>query len=206
MRSSLRRHAALLLLFYPGALPLVSYANADVDDDDAGTLPTVQVQAQAQDDYVVKHTRTLKTDTPLSEVPQSISVISAEQLRDQDAQNLQEALRYTAGVRADQYGLDNRGDWYSLRAGSSGTTLLNGLRMPQSGYYGLVREEPFAFERIEVLHGPASVLAGQNAPGGVVNLVSKRPREDAAGEIDVEVGTDALRQLGVDLTDRKSVV
>ncbi|MET0893748.1 MAG: TonB-dependent siderophore receptor, partial [Pseudoxanthomonas sp.] len=110
-----------------------------------------------------------------------------------------EVLRYTAGVRSEMYGLDNRGDWFTLRGGSEGSVLLDGLRVPLTGWYGVVRNEPFAFERIEVLRGPASVIAGQNGPGGVVNLVSKRPQASAAREVSVQVGNDNHRQLGVDL-------
>lgn len=141
-----------------------------------------------------------KTDTPLAEVPQSITVIGAEQIRDQNAQTMQEALRYTPGVRHELYGLDNRGDWFALRGGSEGSVLLDGLRVPLTGWYGVVRNEPYAFERIEVLRGPASLVAGQNGPGGVVNMVSKRPLADAQREVALQVGENALRQVAADLT------
>ena len=56
------------------------------------------------------------SDTPSNEVPQSISVISADQISDQNAQTRQEVLRYTAGVRSEMYGLDNRGDcWFGTQ-------------------------------------------------------------------------------------------
>ncbi|MCW7536438.1 TonB-dependent siderophore receptor [Aquabacterium sp. A7-Y] len=141
-----------------------------------------------------------RTDTPLKEVPQSVSVIGAEQIRDQNAQTLQEVLRYTAGVHAEVYGLDNRGDWFTMRGGSEGSTLLDGLRLPLSGWYGVVRNEPYAFERVEVLRGPASVMAGQNGPGGLVNLVSKRPQPEAQREISVQLGNHQHQQLAADLT------
>jgi iron complex outermembrane receptor protein len=173
------------------------------------TLPAVRVRAAADSEtatspvsgYRAKRSGTAtKTDTPLNEVPQSISVIGAEQLRDQASPNMQEALRYTAGVRAETYGLDNRGDWFSLRGGSSGSTLIDGLRRPLTGYWGIIRNEPYAFERIEVLRGPASVIAGQNGPGGVVNLVSKRPLAERAGEIGVQFGSYNHKQLQADFT------
>ena len=57
-----------------------------------------------------------KTDTPLVEVPQSISVIGADQMDLQGAQSLGQALGYTAGVNPDQYGLvDSRIDWFMVR-------------------------------------------------------------------------------------------
>lgn len=141
-----------------------------------------------------------KTDTPLNQVPQAISVISADQITDQASQNLQEVLRYTAGVRADMYGVDNRGDWFTMRGGSEGSTLLDGLRLPLSGWWGVVRNEPYAFERIEVLRGPASVVAGQNGPGGVVNLVSKRPQATPQREVAVQFGSYDHKQVSADLT------
>jgi iron complex outermembrane recepter protein len=173
------------------------------------TLAPVPVRASAEREtatgpvpgYTAKRSATAtKTDTPLAEVPQSISVIGAEQVRDQNSQTLQEVLRYSAGVRAELYGLDNRGDWISLRGGSDGSTLLDGLRLPLTGWWGDVRNEPYAFERIEVLRGPASVIAGQNGPGGVINLVSKRPQAEAAREVAVQLGNFGHKQVSADLT------
>ncbi len=166
---------------------------------DATTLDTVEVQGQVGG-YVAGRSGVMKTDAPLNEIPQSITVIGADQIRDQNAQTMQEVLRYAPGVRAEMYGLDNRGDWFTLRGGSEGSVLLDGLRVPLTGWYGVVRNEPFAFERIEVLRGPASVIAGQNGPGGVVNLVSKRPQATATREVSVQVGNDDHRQVGVDFT------
>ena len=173
------------------------------------TLPAISVKAGADqerangtvDGYRARRSVTAtKTDTPLNEVPQSITVITADQIKDQNAQTMQEVLRYTAGVRSEMYGLDNRGDWFSLRGGSEGSVLLDGLRLPLTGWYGVVRNEPYAFERIEVLRGPASVIAGQNGPGGVVNLVSKRPQDEAMREVQVQLGNDNHKQVSADLT------
>jgi iron complex outermembrane receptor protein len=173
------------------------------------TLPAVRVKAAVEKEsatgpvigYTAGRSATAtKTDTPLNEVPQSISVITADQLRDQASPNMQEALRYSAGVRNEVYGVDNRGDYFSMRGGSEGSVLLDGLRLPLTGWWGVIRNEPFAFERIEVLRGPASVIAGQNGPGGVVNLVSKRPQAEAAREVQVQLGTDDHKQVAADLT------
>src|SRR5690606_6410612 len=130
-----------------------------------------------QGGYVATRSNTAtKMDLPLIETPQSITVVTSDQIRDQASPNLQEVLRYTPGVRHELYGIDNRGDWVSLRGSQETTTLLDGMRLPLTGWYGVVRTEPYAYERIAVLRGPASIIAGQNDPGGVVNLVSKRPQ------------------------------
>lgn len=200
-----RRACAVSLLAFALSISLQTMAAAaeettPADARDPKTLDKLTVRGQAEP-YAAGSTRAgTKTDTPIEEIPQAISVITAEQMRDQNAQSLQEALRYSAGVRTDQYGLDNRGDWFALRGGSSGTTLLNGMRLPLVGWWGVVREEPYAFERVEVLHGPSSVMAGQNAPGGVVNLVSKRPQAVASREISLQAGNNDHRQLAADLT------
>ena len=167
------------------------------------TLPSIRVEGGAERDapYAPKRSSTAtRTETPLNEVPQSITVITAAQIRDQNAQTLQETLRYTAGVHADLYGLDNRGDWFSLRGGSVGSTLLDGLRLPLTGWWGIMRNEPYAFERIEVMRGPASIIAGQNGPGGVVNLVAKQPLADAQSEVGLQLGNENHRQLAADFT------
>lgn len=163
-------------------------------------LGGITVTAQ-RDGYVAhRSTTATKMDIPLLETPQSVSVITADQIRDQAPPNLQEVLRYTPGVRHELYGIDNRGDWVSLRGSQELTTLLDGLRLPLTGWYGVVRTEPYAYERIEVLRGPASIIAGQNDPGGVVNLVSKRPRAEASREIGVRVGNYNRREIQADLT------
>lgn len=179
--------------------PTAVLAQDAPQETDATTLQAVEVKGQVEG-YVTGRSGVMKTDAPLNEIPQSITVISKEQIRDQNAQTMQEVLRYTAGVRSEMYGLDNRGDWFTLRGGSEGSVLLDGLRVPLTGWYGVVRNEPYAFERIEVLRGPASVIAGQNGPGGVVNLVSKRPQETAQREISVQVGNNSHRQIALDLT------
>lgn len=208
--------SALLLLAAAGGSTLVAEparAQAAASPPSAAsapaeaTLPVVRVRGQSETatgpvkGYAAQRSGTAtKTDTPLNEVPQSISVIGAEQIRDQGSPNLQEALRYTPGVRTETYGVDNRGDWFSLRGGSNGSTLLDGLRRTLTGYWGIIRYEPYAFERIEVLRGPASVIAGQNGPGGVVNLVSKRPLAEHAAEAGIQLGNYDHKQIQADLT------
>lgn len=147
-----------------------------------------------------RSTTATKTNTPLLETPQSVTVIGARQIREQASPNLQETLRYTPGVRHELYGVDNRGDWVSLRGSEESTTLLDGMRLPLTGWYGVVRSEPYAYERIEVLRGPSSIIAGANDPGGVVNLVSKRPQAEALREFGVRVGNYNRRELQADLT------
>lgn len=149
-----------------------------------------------------------KTDTPIAETPQSISVITPQQMQDQGAQTIQDALRYTAGVRSETYGLDSRGDW-SLVRGVAPVVFQDGTQQT-FGSYSNSRPDPFTLERVEVIKGPASVLYGQGSIGGIVALQSKRPQEETRREVQVQYGSFDRKQVGVDVTgavtDDKSVL
>jgi iron complex outermembrane receptor protein len=128
-----------------------------------------------------------KTDTPLIEIPQSISVISAEQIDLRGALTVSDVLLYTAGVRSEAFGLDSRVDSYNVR-GATPAQYLDGMRMIY-GSYNTARVDPYALDRVEVLRGPSSVLYGQGTIGGLVNLASKRPTFDTRSEVGISYGT-----------------
>lgn len=169
-------------------------------------LPEVKVSADQEkangvvNGYVAKRAKTAtKTDTPIVETPQSISVITRDQMRDQNVQSVQEALRYSAGVTADQYGSDSRADNITIR-GAEGTQYLDGLRQVNTYYQDLARPDPYTLERIEILRGPSAMLFGSGGVGGIVNLVTKRPQETAQNQISVSLGNYDSKQIQADFT------
>ena len=174
-----------------------------------GSLPEVRVNASAEAEtattpvigYRAKNAVTAtKTDTPLSETPQSVTVVTRDQMVDQGATNLQDALNYAAGVRSDAYGLDSRADSFLVR-GSEPSGYLDGLQMYSSGWYtATARPDPYTLERLEVLRGPAGMLFGAGTAGGVVNMVSKRPQQEAYREVGVQLGSWGRKQILADLT------
>ncbi len=95
------------------------------------------------------------------------------------------------------YGSDSRSDWLLVR-GFTPARYMDGLALPEGSGTGITRIEPYGLEQIEVLKGPASVNYGAMPPGGLVNYVSKRPTEDTLREVEVQVGSDDLRQVAVD--------
>ena len=139
-----------------------------------------------------------KTDTPLMETPQSITVITRDRMELQGAQSVQQAVGYTAGVTAAAFGVDNRGDSVKIR-GADSTQYLDGL-LNSVGFYNNTRPDPYALERIEVLKGPSGMLYGQGAVGGILNQVSKRPQAEAAREIGISYGNYQRKQIQADLT------
>jgi iron complex outermembrane receptor protein len=135
-------------------------------------------------------TTATKTDTPLIETPQAISVIPKEIIQLRDDQRVKEALQLTAGVQVDKAGADTRYDEVSIRGFSSTEfgDYRDGLRQP-SLFALYHRSEPYGLESIEILKGPSSVLFGQNAPGGLVNVISKQPTPGMVNEVVGEYGS-----------------
>lgn len=147
-------------------------------------------------------TTATKTDTPLIETPQSISVVTADQIREQNAQSMQEALAYTAGVAGGIVAKSSSfEDTMSIRGfeanPQTGNFYRDGMRYMNNQYNG--KQEPYGLERIEVLKGPASILYGAAAPGGVINTVTKRPTAEPVRELRLEVGNHARRQIAADI-------
>ncbi|WP_050032623.1 TonB-dependent siderophore receptor [Bradyrhizobium sp. LTSP857] len=142
-----------------------------------------------------------KTDTPLRETPQSISVVTADRVTDQGATNVQESLRYVPGVFADAYGADSRGDYPRIR-GQDPNIYLDGTRVVNTFNFNEWRPEPYTLERIEVLRGPSSVLYGDTSTAGLLNLISKRPQAESANEIGVQYGSFNRKQVQLDSTGK----
>ncbi|UXZ99136.1 TonB-dependent siderophore receptor [Pseudomonas phytophila] len=157
---------------------------------------------EGYESYVPKTSNSAsKTNTPLIEIPQSISVVTRKQMEDQGAQTVTDALRYVPGVKVEAYGLDPKGfDWLYIRGfnGQSTSDYLNGLRQ-QNNSYAFFRSEPYAFDRIDVVKGPSSTLFGQGDAGGIINRVSKKPEVNHVNEVQLSVGNYDRRQGQFDL-------
>ncbi|PTE20320.1 TonB-dependent siderophore receptor [Cereibacter changlensis JA139] len=143
-----------------------------------------------------------KTGAALRDVPQAVNVVTADQARAQGALSVVSVLSYTPGV-VGQYGdTDIRHDWLTIR-GFRPDRYADGLRQNFGARgYSQPRAEPFGLERTEVLKGPASVLYGQATPGGIVNVVSKRPVDREVREVDLSYGSYDRKQIGLDLGGR----
>ncbi|MEI5676955.1 TonB-dependent siderophore receptor [Mesorhizobium sp. CGMCC 1.15528] len=154
------------------------------------------------DGYVASRSATgSKTDTPLIETPQSISVVTADQMEAQRVESLGNALRYTPGVSGEMWGNDTRGSGLQVRGFDAWDEIFfkDGLRLKGSAFVSFLSLEPYGAERIEILHGPASVLYGQNSPGGIINYVSKRPTGETFREIEVSAGSFDRYQTQFDM-------
>ncbi|WP_246362339.1 MULTISPECIES: TonB-dependent siderophore receptor [Halomonadaceae] len=186
-------------LLQGSGLKVVKRGPADYVMEKTGTaenmvLDTVAVVGSriSSDGYLAFSTSAgSKTDTPLIELAQSISVVTEEQLRDRQPSSVEQAVAYTAGVRVEAAGMDPRFDLISVRGYPTvyHGDFLDGLRQPNSGWLSYYSTVPYNLERIEVVKGPDSMRYGQLSPGGLVNRVSKRPSADAPQEVQLQVGS-----------------
>jgi iron complex outermembrane receptor protein len=130
--------------------------------------------------------------------PASVSVITAKEIQQRGAETVEEVLQYTAGVTTDFYGSDDRYDFFKIR-GFDATTYRDGLVIGRP--FGGVREDAYAFERVEVLKGASSSAFGVSDPGGSVNYVTKRPKSEKFGEAYVTGGSFDRKETGFDFGD-----
>ncbi|MDT0509416.1 TonB-dependent siderophore receptor [Novosphingobium sp. MMS21-SN21R] len=166
-------------------------ADAAFDADPSGTVIVVTGTA---DGYRPVDANAIKTPTPLVDVPQTITVLTREQLDDQAITQLGDALRYVPGVVLGQ-GEGHR-DQITLRGQSTTADFyLDGLRDDTQYYRSL-----YNIERVEVLKGANALLFGRGGGGGVINRVSKTPDLGRTkGGADINVDSFGAFALAADL-------
>ena len=171
-------------------------------------LPEVRVTAQEDawghvDGYVARRSSTAtKTGAPIIETPQSISVVTADRIEALGATTLKDVLAYTPGIDIAPYGTDSRYDWISIRGfdAYSPGFYQDGLQLRNNGNWAIWQTENYGMERIEIMRGPSSVLYGQNGPGGMINVVSKKPTLERKSEVQFQLGSDDRKQLAGDFS------
>ncbi|KAI9135051.1 TonB-dependent siderophore receptor [Acaryochloris sp. CCMEE 5410] len=137
-----------------------------------------------------------RTDSPIRDVPQSIQVIPKQIIEDQQAIGVEEVVENVGGVTflGNQ---DSRGLNFSIRGFDNVPVLQNGFRL-----FGgdSVEPEVANLERVEVLKGPASILFGQSEPGGLINLIRKKPLSEPFYKLQIQGGNRGFVSPSVDLS------
>lgn len=164
--------------------PIIVNATAEADDNANTTV--------AQELWVGG-----KVATSILDTPASVSVITEKEIEQRDANTTEEVLQYTPGVVTGFWGTDDRNDFFQIR-GFDATTYRDGLML--SSMRG-IREEPYAYERVEVLRGANSTLFGPADPGGSINFVSKRPKFESFGQGYLAYGSFDRKEAGLDVGD-----
>lgn len=178
-------------------------ASANATTQAPTQLPTIVVNANTdpQPAYIVKTAQLFKGDAPLLETPRSVSVVGAEQIKVLAPKSIEQSLAYTAGVATDVSGTDIRmtGGGFIRGFSDGGAYYKDGLKQLSAGTYATWNNDIDEIDSVEVLKGPASVLYGQARPGGVVNVISKRPTADHVNALGVSYGRYERLQFNADL-------
>ncbi|GLS43269.1 TonB-dependent siderophore receptor [Methylobacterium brachythecii] len=148
-----------------------------------------------------RSTAGMKGNDSILETPATVSVITREELDVRGVQDINLATAYTPNVYAIDYPGGQGGPTFSLRgfnAVNFDSVYQDGLRYGFNSFDQNI--EPYAYERIDVIKGPSSVLYGQGQPGGIINLVSKRPSFTRSNEVFLQGGSYNRIQAGFDLT------
>ncbi len=183
MRSSLKLHPLALTAAVGLAVSAL-----------AGGAQAEEVETEA----VAVTATALKIDTSLEETPQSVSVISGRQLDAQVATKIDDALRYTSSFW-NPFGADYDTNWIRMR-GFEMTQAVDGHVQFEEGYFGTAIE-PFGLEAVEVVKGPSSALFGNSQPGGVINMVTKRPTKTPLHKVFISGGSSKHLAGGLDVSD-----
>jgi iron complex outermembrane receptor protein len=189
----------------------VAPAGADADSpqpaDSARSVETVRHEVGGVPEVIVKAARYVpeesisanKSDIPLIETPQSVSVITRDQIDLLNFVDVQQAVRYTAGVYGENYGPDLRYDFLTVR-GFTPKQYIDGLAAPISTTIYSVGVDLYAFQSFDVLKGPVSSLYGNAPPGGIYNEISRRASFASNGELGVKYGSDDYREAFATVT------
>ncbi|KRS11692.1 ligand-gated channel [Roseovarius atlanticus] len=190
-----------------GCTALVAIPSAALAQDSDGSEPYrlgtifVDAMAEADDDANSTIAKELwtggKVATSVLDTPATVSVVTQKEIAQRNADKVEDVLEYTPGVITDYYGTDDRNDYYLVR-GFQASTYRDGLTL---GSMRGVREEPYAFERVEIIKGGNSTLFGTSDPGGTLNFVTKTPKFERFGEIYGSYGTNNHAELGFDFGD-----
>ncbi len=130
-----------------------------------------------------------KTAVPVTETPQSISVVGRAEMDSENLTKLDAAFNYRAGVTGQPYGYDSDTNWVFVRGFNATATGAFQDGMPNFSYgFGGFYVDPVLVERVEVLKGASSALYGGANPGGLVNSVTRKPQPGNFGE--AELGVD----------------
>ncbi|SFD39015.1 TonB-dependent siderophore receptor [Paracidovorax konjaci] len=167
-------------------------------------LPEVQVSG-AQDtaategsgQYVTREISVGRMAQSVRETPQSVSVVTRQQLEDRNLTKVEDALKQVTGITVTRF--DGAGNYntFQSRGFDLGSIQLDGVAIPQGNYSTL---DTAMYDRIEVLRGPAGLLQGASEPGGTVNLVRKRAQARTAIGVDAAAGSFGLRRGVADVT------
>jgi iron complex outermembrane receptor protein len=164
-----------------------------------GVTETIDVRtaSEAARYSVPSATMASKTDTPIMQTPFSVEVVPSQAMADQQAIRLSDVTKNVSGVQTN-WGYGQQYEGFALRGFEANTTLRDGARAV--GEAGRTSVDMANVEDVEVLKGPAAMLYGRLEPGGLINVVTKRPLTTPHFSIQQQVGSYNLARTTADAT------
>jgi len=190
--------ASSLLMYSTGVRAEVesnSYDAAQQKDSATQVLKTIQISADTEKKATTEgnHSYTTKemgtsTKLPLSirETPQSVTVISRQQIEDRNFVTLDQAMELAPGVTAATANFNRVS--YTARGFTFTNNMIDGMPSIADADAGYTPNLAF-YDRVEVLRGAAGLIYGSGSAGGAVNLIRKRPTETAQASVNLQVGS-----------------
>jgi outer-membrane receptor for ferric coprogen and ferric-rhodotorulic acid len=190
------------------AIPYLASAEESGHKEEVESLPEVKVTSQVEKDrasektksYTVKSTSTAtRLNTSIRETPQSISVVTREQLDDFRVLTVNDALSYATGIKVEQFETDRTE--YTSRGFNITNFQVDGLSTPISfsgTNYGDL--DIATYDRIEVLRGANGLLTGPGNPSATINFIRKRATRDFQAKASASLGSWDNRRLDADIS------
>lgn len=164
------------------ALPFGAMA-AESLEDEWKNVERIEVKGEAYSYKVEAIGTATKTNTPLRDIPQAITVLTEEQIDDQGMQNMADVVRYVPGVQMAQ-GEGHRDAPIFRGNTSTADFFINGMRDDMQYLRDL-----YNVQRVEVLKGPSGMIFGRGGAGGLINRVTKQANWSETGSIEASVGS-----------------
>lgn len=174
-------------------------------DSSGKTLAEVRVLARRAGDGTTEGTGAYtsrvtsiasKTDQSFREIPQSVSVVTRQQLDDQRATDVTEALKLTPGIVV----ANTVGDFYSRGFQVTSMQVDGGAPLALGAYTYSPQQNMAFYDRVEVMRGASGLLGGVGDPGGIINIVRKKPLAQRQVKVELSAGSWSRRGVELDAT------
>lgn len=177
--------------------------------DDTQQLPTITVTAESEQSelsseqskaYIIQNSSTAsKLNIPLKETPQTVNVLTRQQLDDFALDNTRDVLRNTPGIIVSNQETERTS--YLARGFEISNVLVDGIGIPLEGYnYNNDNPDSFLFDRVEVVKGANALNNGIGDPGATINMIRKRPTQELQAALNASYGSWNTQRYEVDVS------
>ncbi|ENW26402.1 hypothetical protein F925_00184 [Acinetobacter lwoffii NCTC 5866 = CIP 64.10 = NIPH 512] len=177
--------------------------------DDTQQLPTITVTAESEQSelsseqskaYIIQNSSTAsKLNIPLKETPQTVNVLTRQQLDDFALDNTRDVLRNTPGIIVSNQETERTS--YLARGFEISNVLVDGVGIPLEGYnYNNDNPDSFLFDRIEVVKGANALNNGIGDPGATINMIRKRPTQELQAALNASYGSWNTQRYEADVS------